>query len=78
MCFFDRLQKSDKENPKWFMVELTFSARATHFVPLWLIKRIAAASEAPTDVRYLSNEDVKAIGGEICFFYSTEAQFIEM
>ncbi|KAL4242313.1 5-Hydroxymethylcytosine binding [Abortiporus biennis] len=35
-------EKTDKDNPKWFMVELTFKARLKYFVPLSLLKSIAS------------------------------------
>ncbi|KAF6749006.1 PUA-like domain-containing protein [Ephemerocybe angulata] len=34
--------KSDKTNPKWYMVDLTFTSRAAHFVPLALLRYIAS------------------------------------
>jgi len=55
--------KTDKENPKWFMVDVTFEARAAHFVPLALLRRIAAASEPPSEVAYIGEDGVKAIKG---------------
>ncbi|EKM59983.1 uncharacterized protein PHACADRAFT_115365 [Phanerochaete carnosa HHB-10118-sp] len=56
-------QKSDKENPKWYMVDLTFNARAKHFVPLSLLKRIAASppSGPPPDVEFIGEDGMKAI-----------------
>ncbi|KAH8118754.1 PUA-like domain-containing protein [Phellopilus nigrolimitatus] len=55
--------KSDKESPKWFMVDVTFKARAVHFVPLSLFKRVAGLeTDAPPDeVAYIAEEGVKAI-----------------
>ncbi len=58
-----RYQKSDKESPKWFMVDVTFKSRAKHFVPLSLMKRIAAfsTSQPSEDVAYIGEEGVEAI-----------------
>jgi hypothetical protein len=44
------------------MVDLTFTSRATHFVPLTLLRYIAS-SPPPPELDYLGNEDVKAIKG---------------
>ncbi|KAI0658573.1 PUA-like domain-containing protein, partial [Cubamyces menziesii] len=55
--------KTDKENPKWYMVDATFVRRATHFVPLSLLRTIAAAVEAPESVAYIGEDGVKAIKG---------------
>ncbi|KAL5487596.1 hypothetical protein ACEPAI_5704 [Sanghuangporus weigelae] len=55
--------KSDKDNPKWFMVDATFKYRAAHHVPLSLFKRIANSptDDPPTDVVYIGSEGVRAI-----------------
>ncbi|GBE80113.1 PUA-like domain-containing protein [Sparassis latifolia] len=54
--------KTDKENPKWYMVDVTFINRTAHFVPLALLRRIAAAgSEPPTDVSYIGESGTSAI-----------------
>ncbi|KAJ3528917.1 hypothetical protein NMY22_g9209 [Coprinellus aureogranulatus] len=66
--------KSDPENPKWYMVDLTFKARAKHFVPLALLKYIASVSlpsssnddQVPDlieELSYLSRKEVAAIKG---------------
>ncbi|KAJ3013931.1 hypothetical protein NUW54_g1444 [Trametes sanguinea] len=55
--------KTDKENPKWYMVDVTFTRRAPHFVPLSLLRSIAAASEPPEEVSYIGTEGVNAIKG---------------
>ncbi|KAH9833791.1 DUF55-domain-containing protein [Rhodofomes roseus] len=56
-------QKTDKENPKWYMVDVTFISRATHFVPLALLRNISLASEddVPEEVAYIGEDGVKAI-----------------
>ena len=58
-------QKTDKENPRWFMVDLTFKSRAKHFVPLALLKRIVEfpSDQVPEDVSYIGLEGCKAIQG---------------
>ncbi|KAI0686781.1 PUA-like domain-containing protein [Cytidiella melzeri] len=55
--------KTDKNNPKWYMVEVTFHSRAANFVPLSLLRRIAASPgpDAPSDVEYIGNDGLKAI-----------------
>lgn len=46
------------------MVDLVFKARARHFVPLSLLKRIAASpSEPPADVDYIGQDGLEAIKG---------------
>ncbi|KAG7447682.1 DUF55-domain-containing protein [Guyanagaster necrorhizus] len=59
--YFD--PKSDKEKPKWFMVDLKFTARAQHFVPLSFLRYIGAQSieSVPENVRYISQSDAEAI-----------------
>jgi hypothetical protein len=67
-------QKTDQENPKWFMVDVTLSCRAKHFIPLALFRYIAALlpSELPSEIEYVSENGVKAIkgplGGYFVFF----------
>lgn len=58
-------QKSDSDNPKWYMVDLTFSSRANNFVPLALLKFIAdlPSNSAPEEIDYLGEGGVKAIKG---------------
>ena len=44
------------------MVDLNFKARAEHFVPLSLVKRIASgSSETLEDLSYIGEDNVKAI-----------------
>jgi len=47
------------------MVDLTFASRATHFVPLALMKHVAdgSSSEPPAELQYIGNDGVKAIKG---------------
>ena len=58
-------QKTHKDNPKWYMVEVKFVARLAHFVPLSLLRRIAAASSSdiPSDIEYIGEDGVNAIKG---------------
>lgn len=60
-----KLQKTDKDSPKWYMVELTFKSRTANFVPLSLLRRIAASpgSDAPSDIPYIGAPGVQAIKG---------------
>jgi len=53
--------KSDKENPKWYMVDVTFVSRASHFIPLALLKHIANASELPDEISYIGQAGMHAI-----------------
>ncbi|KAH9939251.1 PUA-like domain-containing protein [Epithele typhae] len=53
--------KSDKENPKWYMVEVTFKARASHFVPLSFFKSVAASADVPENVAYIEQKGSDAI-----------------
>ncbi|KAJ6588916.1 PUA-like domain-containing protein [Mycena capillaripes] len=57
--------KSKQDDPKWFMVDLTFGSRAQHFVPLALLRFIADAPEAapPAGLEYLGEAGVAAIKG---------------
>ncbi|KAI0832829.1 DUF55-domain-containing protein [Trametes gibbosa] len=55
--------KTDKANPKWYMVDVTFIDRAPHFVPLSLLKSIATASDLVEEVSYIGDEGAKAIKG---------------
>ncbi|KAJ7108517.1 PUA-like domain-containing protein [Mycena epipterygia] len=57
--------KSKQEDPKWFMVDLTFGARAKHFVPLALLRFIADApgTAPPAGLEYLGEDGVAAIKG---------------
>lgn len=55
--------KSDKDKPRWYMVDLKFTARAEHFIPLALLRYIAdtAADELPAGIKYIGEDGVKAI-----------------
>ena len=63
---FIRSQKTDEANPKWFMVDVTFGQRASNYVSLSLLKRIAADSpNPPQGVEYIGEDGVKAIKGMV-------------
>ncbi|KAI0774739.1 DUF55-domain-containing protein [Trametes elegans] len=53
--------KTDEENPKWYMVDVTFGRQTPHFIPLSLLRSIAAATEPPEEVAYIGVGGVKAI-----------------
>ncbi|KAJ7892846.1 PUA-like domain-containing protein [Mycena olivaceomarginata] len=57
--------ESKQNDPKWFMVDLTFESRAQNFVPLTLLRFIADSSSAspPTGFEYLGDAGVSAIKG---------------
>ena len=59
------LQKSNSDDPKWFMVDLTFTSRAKHFVPLALLRYISDLNpqELPKELTYLGEHGIKAIKG---------------
>lgn len=56
----DVSQKSDKSSPKWFMVDVTFSSRVNHFVPLSLLKHISAGN-LPDELAYIGSDGANAI-----------------
>ncbi|TFK43923.1 EVE domain-containing protein [Crucibulum laeve] len=60
--YFD-FQKTDKSNPRWYMVELTFSIRAKNFVSLALLKHIAESSSLSKEIEYIGEDGAKAIKG---------------
>ncbi|KJA29599.1 hypothetical protein HYPSUDRAFT_223728 [Hypholoma sublateritium FD-334 SS-4] len=61
--YFDA--KSNAEDPKWFMVDLTFVSSAKNFVPLSLLRTIAGTqlSAIPENIAYLGENGVQAIKG---------------
>lgn len=59
------MKKSNSNDPKWFMVDLTFISRVKHFIPLALLRYIAdlAPQQLPKEIAYLGDHGVKAIKG---------------
>ncbi|EPQ58927.1 DUF55-domain-containing protein [Gloeophyllum trabeum ATCC 11539] len=55
--------KTDKDNPRWYMVDLAFKSRAKHFVPLSLLRHIAAlpSNTPPSSIEYLGEDGVQSI-----------------
>jgi len=54
--------KSDEINPKWFMVDVKFISRATHFVPYPLLREIAADRVMQSaGIEYIDEEGLRAI-----------------
>ncbi|KAJ6627822.1 PUA-like domain-containing protein [Mycena sp. CBHHK59/15] len=55
--------KTKQDDPKWYMVDLTFASRAMHFVPLTLLRYIAdsASTTPPAGLEYLGDSGVAAI-----------------
>ena len=45
------------------MVDVTLTNRALHYVPLPLLRRVAASSELPNDVSYIGEDGLAAIKG---------------
>ena len=55
-------QKTKKDSPTWYMVDVEFKSRAKHFVPLSVLKNIAVVVGT---LDYLTSEDVDAIKGHL-------------
>ncbi|TFK28972.1 DUF55-domain-containing protein [Coprinopsis marcescibilis] len=63
--------KTDQNNPKWFMVDLTFVSQTKNFVPLSLLRYIASIrlsgsdddSGIPSELSYLGRSGIEAIQG---------------
>ncbi|KAI6163178.1 DUF55-domain-containing protein [Pisolithus thermaeus] len=55
--------KTDKEAPKWFMVDVMFVSRAAHFVSLSLLRGIAGVSslDVPEEIAYVGSDGLAAI-----------------
>lgn len=55
--------KTDKEAPKWFMVDVKFVSRAPHFVSLSLLRDIAGVSslDVPEEIAYVGSDGLTAI-----------------
>jgi hypothetical protein len=58
-------QKTDQQDPKWYMVDVKFVSPARHFVPLALLRHIAddPSPSPPTCLDYIGDAGVKAIKG---------------
>ena len=57
--YFD--PKTDKESPKWYMVDVKLDRRLPNLVPLALLQHLAAAKAAEQDLEYLDKQDIEAI-----------------
>ncbi|KAH7916802.1 PUA-like domain-containing protein [Hygrophoropsis aurantiaca] len=59
--YFD--PKTKQDDPKWFMIDATFIARAKYFVPLALLRHIADSSnvEPPDEIGYIGVDGVQSI-----------------
>ncbi|KAJ8698653.1 hypothetical protein PTI98_005338 [Pleurotus ostreatus] len=57
--------KTDKENPKWYMVDLTFVERAKNFIPLALLRYIGdiPSTTPPPELEYVGEDGISAIKG---------------
>ena len=53
--------KSDPDKPKWYLVDVQYKQRVQHLVPLSLYKHLAAVSEVPECLSYLSTDHLQAI-----------------
>ncbi|KAF8138334.1 DUF55-domain-containing protein [Boletus edulis] len=59
--YFDA--KSDREHPRWFMVDVKFISRARNFVPLSLLRHLADLSSAipPEALGYVGQDGINEI-----------------
>jgi len=55
--------KSNPDDPRWFMVDLTFGSRAKHFIPLALLRHISQNGVLPPEIEYIGEEGFKAVQG---------------
>lgn len=55
--------KTNKEAPKWFMVDVKLLSRAPHFVSLSLLRRVAGVSshDALEEIAYVGSDGLRAI-----------------
>ncbi|KAF5388071.1 hypothetical protein D9615_000765 [Tricholomella constricta] len=53
--------KTKQEDPRWFMVNLTFVSRASHFVPLALLRLISESTVIPSEIEYIGEVGFKAL-----------------
>ncbi|KAF9035023.1 DUF55-domain-containing protein [Hymenopellis radicata] len=54
--------KTDKDAPKWFMVDLKFTSRTSNFVSLALLKWITSMSDPlPESIAYIGKEGLDAL-----------------
>ncbi|KAJ8502495.1 hypothetical protein ONZ45_g11711 [Pleurotus djamor] len=55
--------KTKQDNPKWYMVDLTFVERAKHFIPLSVLRYIADSVPTALDpeIEYIGEDGVEAI-----------------
>ncbi|KAN0097583.1 PUA-like domain containing protein [Tylopilus felleus] len=59
--YFD--EKSDKDRPRWFMVDAKFVSRARYFIPLSLLRHLAELPTAtpPETLGYVGEDGINAI-----------------
>ncbi|KAG6919758.1 hypothetical protein DXG01_001592 [Tephrocybe rancida] len=57
-------KKTKKDDPRWFMVDLTFTSRAAHFVPLALLRFLCSdGTTLPLEIDYIQEDGFKALKG---------------
>lgn len=58
-------QKTDKDAPRWYMVDVKFVSRAAHFISLSLLRYVAdlPSSELPEEMAYVGSNGVEIIKG---------------
>jgi len=69
------MQKSKKDDPKWFMVDLTFVSRAEHFIPLTLLRYISETSELPPQIAYIGESGFAALKSEFLALFDMNLSF---
>ncbi|KAG5352336.1 hypothetical protein C0989_002781 [Termitomyces sp. Mn162] len=53
--------KTKKDDPRWFMVDLKFVSRATHFVPLALLRFLSDSNSLRPEINYIQEDGLKAL-----------------
>ncbi|KAG5719913.1 Thymocyte nuclear protein 1 [Termitomyces sp. T112] len=53
--------KTKKDDPRWFMVDLKFVSRATHFVPLALLRFLSDSNSLHPEINYIQEDGLKAL-----------------
>lgn len=61
-------KKTDPDNPKWYMVDVTFKSRAKHYVPLPLLRHIAVSPDLSKDMSYIGTDAIAVIKGQLNLF----------
>ena len=70
-------QKSKSENPRWFMVDLTFTSRTKNFIPLAILRFLSSTvlEDVPQELKYIGAHGLKAIKGIV--FPKSQASLVQ-